>query len=144
MSVRSFLDTNVLVYTDDASEPRKQRQALELYRLWHTRGHAVVSTQVLQEYFVVSTRKLGVDPVIARRKVELFATMDVVVPQVDDILAATDLARLHSLSFWDALIVRAALAANCSVLYTEDLQPGFRVNGLRIRNPFAGAGAAVS
>lgn len=137
MTARSFLDTNVLAYTDDASEPRKQRQALELYRLCHMRGHAVVSTQVLQEYFVVSTGKLGVDPAIARRKVELFATMDVVVPQVDDILAATDLTRLHCLSFRDALIVRAALAANCSVLYSEDLQPGFRLNGLRITNPFA-------
>ena len=137
MSVRNFLDTNVLVYTDDTSEPRKQRQALELYRLWHTRGHAVVSTQVLQEYFVVSTRKLGVDPAIARRKVELFATMDVVILQVDNVLAATDLTRLHRLSFWDALIVRTALVANCSVLYSEDLQPGFRLNGLRIKNPFA-------
>lgn len=137
MSARSFLDTNVLVYTDDASEPRKQRQALELYHVCYARGHAVVSTQVLQEYFVATTRKLGVDPAIARRKLELFATMDVVVVQVDDILAASDLTRLHSLSFWDALIVRAALAANCSVLYSEDLQHGFRLNGLQIRNPFA-------
>ncbi len=67
MSARSFLDTNVLVYTDDASEPRKQRQAFELYRMCYTRGRAVVSTQVLQEYFVATTRKLGVDPAIARR-----------------------------------------------------------------------------
>lgn len=137
MIARSFLDTNVLVYTDDASEPRKQRRAFELYRACFTRGRGVVSTQVLQEYFVATTRKLGVDPAIARRKLELFATMDVVVTQVGDILAATDLARLHSLSFWDALIVRAALAANCSVLYSEDLQDGFRINGLQIRNPFA-------
>ena len=70
---------------------------------------------------MTATQKLGVDPVIARRKVELFATMDIVVTQVDDILAATDLARLHQFSFWDALIVRAALVANCSVLYS-----GFR------------------
>lgn len=67
MSARSFLDTDVLVDTDDASELRKQRQALELYRMCYTRGRAVVSTQVLQEYFVATTRKLGVDPAIARR-----------------------------------------------------------------------------
>ena len=108
MSARSFLDTNILVYTDDASEPRKHSQALELYSLQYARGHAVVSTQVLQEYFVATTRKLGVDPAIARRKVELFARMDVVVPQVDDVLAAADLSRFYPLSFWDALIVRAA------------------------------------
>ena len=137
MSARSFLDANVLVYTGDAFEPHKQRPALELNHLCHRRGHAVVSTQVLQECYVATTSRLRVDPAIARRKVELFATMDVVVPQVDDILAATDLARLHRLSFWDALIVRAALAANCSVLYSEDLQPGFRLNGLRIKNPFS-------
>ena len=137
MSVRSFFDTNVLVYTDDASDPDKQAKALGLYRQCHMRGHGVVSTQVLQEYFVTSTRKLGVEPAIARRKVELFATMDVVVTQVDDILAATDLSRLHQLSFWDALVIRAALAAHCSVLYSEDLQHGFRIDGLEITNPFA-------
>ena len=137
MSARSFLDANVLVYTGDAFEPHKQRPALELNRLCHRRGYAVVSTQVLRECYVATTSRLRVDPAIARRKVELFATMDVVVPQVDDILAATDLARLHRLSFWDALIVRAALAANCSVLYSEDLLPGFRLNGLRIKNPLS-------
>ncbi|MDE0165468.1 MAG: hypothetical protein OXL36_10260, partial [Bryobacterales bacterium] len=67
---------------------------------------------------------------------ELFATMDVMVTQVDDILAPTDLARLHPLSFWDALVIRAALAARCSVLYSEDLQHGFRIDGLEITNPF--------
>ncbi len=136
MNVRSFFDTNVLVYTDDASDPDKQAKALALYRQCHTRGRGVVSTQVLQEYFVTATRKLGVEPAIARRKVELFATLDVVVTQVDDILAATDLARLHQLSFWDALVIRAALAAHCSVLYSEDLQHGFRIDGLEITNPF--------
>lgn len=88
---------------------------------------------------MTSTRKLGVQPAIARRKVELFATMDVVVTQVDDILAATDLARLHPLSFWDALVIHAALAARYPVLYSEDLQHGFRIDGLEITNPFADA-----
>ena len=137
MSVRSFFDTNVLACTEDASDPDKQAKALGLYRQCHMRGHGVVSTQVLQEYFVTSTRKLGVEPAIARRKVELFATMDVVLTQVDDTLAATDLARLHQLSFWDALVIRAALAAHCSVLYSEDLQHGFGIDALEISNPFA-------
>ena len=69
-------------------------------------------------------------------KLELFATIDVVVTQVDDILAATDLARLHQFSFWEALVIRAALAAHCSVLYSEDLQRGFGIDGLEITNPF--------
>jgi predicted nucleic acid-binding protein len=67
-----------------------------------------VSLEVLQEYFVTVTRKLGVDPSTAGRKVELLAEFDVVVPEVPDILAAIDLHRLHRFSFWDAMVLRAA------------------------------------
>ena len=134
--MRSFFDTNVLAYTDDAGEPNKQATALKLHAASHQRGQGVVSTQVLQEYFVTATRKMGVDPVIARRKLELFSRMNVVVNQVDDVIAAVDLARLHSLSFWDALIVRAAQRAECSVLYSEGMQDGWRIDGLQNVNPF--------
>ena len=136
--MRSFFDTNVLAYTDDAGEPGKQATALRLHAACHRRGQAVVSTQVLQEYFVTVTRKMGVDPVIARRKLELFARMNVVVNQVDDVLAAVDLARLHTVSFWDALIVRAAQQAECRVIYSEDMQHGWKVDGVEVVNPFAG------
>ena len=135
--MRSFFDTNVLAYTDDAREPDKQAAALKLHAAAHRRGHGAVSTQVLQEYFVTTTRKMGVDPVVARRKLELFARMSVVVNRVDDVLAAVDLARLHTVSFWDALIVRAALQARCRVIYSEDLQHGWKVTGLEVVNPFA-------
>ena len=134
--MRSFFDTNVLAYTDDAGEPNKQATALKLHAASHQRGQGVVSTQVLQEYFVTTTRTIGVDPVIARRKLELFARMNAVVNQVDDAIAAVDLARLHSLSFWDALIVRAAQRAECSVLYSEGMQDGWRIDGLQNVNPF--------
>jgi predicted nucleic acid-binding protein len=137
MSVRSFLDSNVLVYTDDATAGGKQAAALDLVRRCRREGCGVVSTQVLQEYFVVSTRKLGVADEIARRKVELFARFDLVLNQVDDILAAIDLRRLHGLSFWDGLIVRAALRSGSRILYSEDLQAGRRIDGLEIVNPFS-------
>ena len=136
--MRSFFDTNILAYTDDAAEPAKQATALKLHAGCHRRGQAVVSTQVLQEYFVTVTRKMGVDPVIARRKLELFTRMSVVVNQVSDVLAAVDLARLHTLSFWDALIVRAAQQAECRVIYSEDMQHGWKVDGVEVVNPFAG------
>src|ERR1700681_247475 len=91
MTARSFFDTNVLVYADDNAAPIKQGLAAELIAE-HRRGRTgVVSLQVLQEYFVVATRKLGVDPQTARRKVELLAEFDVVTPEVSDILAAIDL-----------------------------------------------------
>src|SRR5437879_1163702 len=136
MSVRSFLDTNVLVYADDKAAPAKQRRALEVITEHRRAGTGVVSLQVLQEYFVVVTRKLQVDARIARRKIELLAEFDVATPEVADILAAIDLHRLHSLSFWDALVVRAAKQAGCSVLFSEDLQQQREIDGVRIVNPF--------
>ena len=136
MSARSFFDTNVLVYTDDASALVKQRRAVELVSEHRRGGTGVVSLQVLQEYFVTVTRKLGVDARVARRKVELLAEFDVATPGVPDILAAIDLHRLHSFSFWDALILRAAQQAGCSVVFSENMQHTRDIDGLRVLNPF--------
>ncbi|MFO0581069.1 MAG: PIN domain-containing protein [Anaeromyxobacter sp.] len=136
MSVRSFFDTNVLVYLDDPSAPKKQRRALDLYAEHRRAGTGVISIQVLQEYFATVTRKYAVDAASARRKVELFAEFDVVVPDVSDVLGAIDLHRLRGLSFWDAMVVSAAKQAGCAVLLTEDLQDGRELEGLRVVNPF--------
>lgn len=136
MSVRSFFDTNVLVYSDDNSSKRKQARALELLAEHRRAGTGVVSLQVLQEYFVTVTRKLQVDAQVARRKVELLAQFDVAAPEIADVLAAIDLHRLHGFSFWDALIVRAAQQAACRVLFSEDLQHNRVIDGLRVMNPF--------
>ena len=136
MSARSFFDTNVLVYADDKAFPAKQRRALDLMAEHRRAGTGVVSLQVLQEYFVTVTRKLRVDPRIARRKIELLAEFDVVSPEVADILAAIDLHRLHGFSFWDALVLRAAKQAGCSVLLSEDLQAARESDGVQIVNPF--------
>lgn len=139
MAARSFLDTNVLVYSDDRSAPAKQRRAIELLAEHRRAGTGVVSLQVLQEYFVAATRKLGVDPAVARRKVELLAELDVAEPDLGDVLAAIDLHRLHGFSFWDALVLRAAKQSGCTVLLTEDLQDRREVDGVRIVNPFRAA-----
>jgi len=136
MSARSFFDTNVLVYADDKAAPAKQRRAVELVAEHRRAGTGVVSLQVLQEYFVTVTRKLKVDPRVARRKVELLAEFDVATPGVADILAAIDLHRLHDFSFWDALILRAAYQAGCSVLLSENLQETRKTNGVLVVNPF--------
>lgn len=136
MSARSFLDTNVLVYTDDHDEPGKQRLAILLIERCRKERSGVVSTQVLQEYYVAATRKLGVSPEIARRKVQLFANFSVIKPDVEQILAAVDLHRLHSISFWDALILGSAREGGCAVVYTEDLHDGWNIDGVRVINPF--------
>ncbi len=136
MGVRSFFDTNVLIYADDRAAPAKQRRALELLAEHRRAATGVVSLQVLQEYFVTITRKLGVEAAVARRKVELLAEFDVAAPDVADILAAIDLHRLHGFSFWDALIVRSAKQSGSRVLFSEDFQHGREVDGLLIVNPF--------
>jgi predicted nucleic acid-binding protein len=134
--MRTFFDTNVLIYADDKAALAKRRRALELLAEHRRARTGVVSMQVLQEYFVTVTRKLRVDPAVARRKVELLAEFDVAAPEVGDILAAIDLHRLHGFSFWDALVVRAAKQAGCGVLYSEDMQGMREIDGVRIVNPF--------
>jgi predicted nucleic acid-binding protein len=136
MSVRSFFDTNVLIYADDKDSPPKQDRALALVAEHRRAGTGVVSLQVLQEYFVTVTRKLQVDARTARRKVELIAEFDVATPDFADILAAIDLHRLHGFSFWDALILRAAKQSGCSVLFSEDMQDLREIDGVQIVNPF--------
>ena len=136
MSARSFFDTNVLIYTDDRAAPAKQHRALDLVAEHRRAGTGVVSLQVLQEYFVTVTRKLHVEAQVARRKVELLAEFDVAALGLPDILAAIDLHRLHQFSFWDALILRAAMQTGCAVLFSENMQQAREVDGVRIVNPF--------
>jgi len=137
MSVRSFLDTNVLVYTDDADAPRKKETALDLVESASIGGWGVVSTQVLQEYYSVTTRKLGLPKDIARAKVEIFGRLNLATVEMPTILGAIDIHRLHDVSFWDGLIIHTARSAGCRIMYTEDLQHGCLFDGLEVVNPFA-------
>lgn len=137
MSDRVFVDTNIFVYADDrAARAKRVRARAVLSELVRTR-RAVVSTQVMQEYFTAATRKLGLSPERARTRVERLSRLDVVLVRPELIFGAIDLCRLHPLSFWDALVVRSASAAGCGRLLTEDLQAGQTIDGVRIENPFA-------
>jgi predicted nucleic acid-binding protein len=133
---RSFLDTNILVYSDDPRDPAKQAKALDLIKDHLRQRTGVVSLQVLQEYFVSATGKLKLDSELAKARVEFFARFQVAEPTVGDILAAIDLHRLHGLSLWDTLILRCAKQSGCGVLFTEDMQHGQVIDGVRIVNPF--------
>ena len=135
-SPRTFLDTNILLYGDDLAHAAKQQRALELI-LEHKAQHTgVVSLQVLQEYFVNATRKLGLDPGLVRQKVETYCRFDVVEPVAADILAAIDFHRLHGFSYWDALVLHCARKSCCRILLTEDMQHGQVIDGVKIVNPF--------
>jgi predicted nucleic acid-binding protein len=136
MSDRVFVDTNIFVYADDrAARTKRARARAVLSELIRTR-RAVVSTQVMQEYFAAAIKKLGLSPERARSRVERLNRLDVVLVRPELILGAIDLCRLQPLSFWDALVVRSASAAGCGRLLSEDLQDGQTIDGVRIENPF--------
>jgi predicted nucleic acid-binding protein len=134
----TFVDTNVLVYAHDSAEPSKQPVAQRLLEsLWETRT-GTLSTQVLQEFYVVATRKF-VPPMskrAAREIVALYGTWPLVPVDVPLIQTASRLEERHKLPFWDALIIEAARRAGASRLATEDLRDGWRIGGVRIENPF--------
>jgi predicted nucleic acid-binding protein len=134
--LRSFLDTNILLYCDDPAHVSKQGRALELVLEHKAQRTGVVSLQVLQEYFVNATRKLGLDPGLARQKVETYSRFDVFEPVAADILAAIDFHRLHRISYWDALVLHSARKSGCRVVLTEDMQHGQEFDGVKIVNPF--------
>ena len=138
---RAFVDTNVLLYAHDASETVKQPIARSVLEALWQEGTGALSTQVLQEFYVVATKKLR-RPLArdeAREIVQLYATWPVVVIDPMLVLAATRIEEGHQLSFWDALIVEAARISGAERLITEDLQAGRVVEGVRFENPFVGA-----
>jgi predicted nucleic acid-binding protein len=134
--MRTFFDSNVLLYADDAKYPEKLKRAVALIQEHRRRRTGVISLQILQEYFVNARRKLNLDAETARYKVEFFAQFQLVEPKFDDILAAIDIHRLHGVSYWDALVLYCARRSGCTVLLTEDLQHGQKIEGIRIVNPF--------
>jgi predicted nucleic acid-binding protein len=136
MNGKEFVDTNILVYAFDRTAGDKREKAVALLtRLWSERA-GCLSLQVIQEFYVTTTKKLNMPTVEALAQVERFGKWAVHRPVFEDILVAIQMHRAKSISFWDALIVRSALAAGCRVLWTEDLTARQRWDGLVVRNPF--------
>lgn len=131
-----FFDTNILLYADDADAGVKTGIARDLLRRSLVERTGVVSTQVLQEFYVNARKKLNLDGAAARARIEIYLGFDVVTVSPALVLAAVDLNRLDSISFWDALVVRAAEHSACATLYSEDLQDGRRFGAVRVVNPF--------
>ena len=136
---REFVDANVLVYAFDVSAGRKKAAAEGLLaNLWET-GTGCLSVQVLQEFFVTVTGKVTPPMPVedAADRIRELATWRVFAPTADDVLGAIALHKQARLSFWDAMVVRAAAETGCSILWTEDLNDGQLLQGVRVRNPFA-------
>ena len=130
-----FLDTHILVYGLDQSDAGKQKQCRRLIKSLTAENSGVISTQVMQEFYVAATTKLGADPLLIKdilRSLERFETV-VVSPML--IKDAIDCAIINRISFWDALIVASAESAHCETLWTENLNHGQVIRGVRIENP---------
>jgi predicted nucleic acid-binding protein len=136
---RTFVDTNILVYAYNRSEEGRLPVAQAvLDEIWKSRTGAI-STQVLQEFYVVATRKFDppMTPRAARAAISAYSVWLIVQVDLAMILAASYLVERHSLSFWDALIIEAAHRAGASRVLSEDLQTGRRIGDVIIENPFA-------
>ncbi|HMD37717.1 MAG TPA: PIN domain-containing protein [Candidatus Acidoferrum sp.] len=139
MNGKFFLDTNIFIYEDSPSDPAKQAVAIRLIEDAFASGNGIVSFQVVQEFFSVAFRRFH-PPMAhaeAQRKLAItFAPLLVVHSSYSLYQRALGLSSHHSISWYDSLIVAAALEGGCRILYTEDLQHGQKFDTVRIQNPF--------
>ena len=135
---RQFVDTNILVYAHDVTAGDKHAVARALVEeLWEARD-GCLSVQVLQEFFVTTTRKIPkpLDLPAAAQIIEDLTHWHVHTPAAADVLAAIDIHQRMGTSFWDAMILRSAKELECQILYSEDLNSGQEYDGVLLRNPF--------
>lgn len=131
-----FADTNILVYAVDPREPVKRAIARRLLREAAAGKSLVLSTQVLQEFYVTVLRQRLLSAQEAAEALRLWMVGEVVGATPALVLQAVELHQQHGFAFWDALVVRAAIEAGCTTLYSEDMQHGRSIGGLAIVNPF--------
>jgi predicted nucleic acid-binding protein len=135
-----FIDTNLLVYAYDSSAGKKWRTSVEILSLLWTHRTGVLSTQVLQELFVSLTQKVK-NPIpskTAKKIISDFLHWPLIVNDGKNILNAIDIEIKYHFSFWDSLILQAALVSKCEFLLSEDFQDGQVIESVSIANPFLG------
>lgn len=136
MSDRVFVDTNVFLYAIDRADKVKQSKARKILKEIALNKQGVISTQVIEEAYNGATKKLKVAPAKVRRWIEQFENFEIVNLDLSAIKSGIDCSILNQLSLWDGLIIAAAEMAKCEVLYTEDMNSGQLIRGVRITNPF--------
>ncbi len=135
---RVFVDTNILLYAIDAAAGSRQSIAdASMHELWES-GRGIISTQVLQEFYAVATRKIPKTLSIqeARGIVRDLIEWEVVVNNSESVLRAIDLQERYGYSFWDCLIIDAAIQSAADLLLSEDLPHGLEIGGVQFVNPF--------
>ena len=139
MSAKYFIDTNIFVNSFDDSQPLKKEQALALIREALETGAGIISTQVIQEFLNVAVQKFAVPMKIedAREYLRLVLNpLRQVYPDLALYESCLELQAETRCSFYDALILAAAIRGGCKVLYSEDLQDGQALRGVKIMNPY--------
>jgi len=136
VSPKVFLDTNILVYANDAAAGHKHVRALDLVAQYLVQGNAAISTQVCIEYASVAVNKLGQPRAAVEHQLGVLYNFEIVQVSPDLICAGLRLMQAYSLSFWDAVIVAAAQAAHCYEILTEDMADGQMYGPVRAVNPF--------
>ncbi len=137
---RSFIDANILLYSIDFSYPDRQTIASNLLRDLASTGTGVISIQIAHEFASNLIRKFGRTPEEASLLCEGLSDLAFAESNLDTLRDALRIMSVASLSFWDACVVAAAKQAGCAQLYSEDLNPGQVVSGIRILNPFLKSG----
>src|SRR6266705_2547188 len=139
MSGKTFIDTNVLIYAHDIDASAKHQAAKAVLReLWSERA-GVLSTQVLQEFYINVTRKIPspLSKDLARLVVSSYSIWGVETTPTE-ISAAFRIEDESRIGFWDALIVSSAAKSGATRILSEDLNAGQRIAGILVENPFAG------
>jgi predicted nucleic acid-binding protein len=139
MSDRFFLDTNIFVYSFDQITPVKAQKAKHLIRMALTTQKGIISYQVVQEFFNVALKRFSQPMQAAEAEQYLRTVFNPLVGVHSSQVLYVEALHLHAqcgLSWYDSLIVSAALQARCDLLYTEDLQHGQRFGSLQVTNPF--------
>lgn len=131
-----FIDTNILVYALDNKDKEKKKKTREIIKKVIDSYQAVISTQVIKEFYVVATKKLNIDPIIAKNIIHNFHNMEIVNNDLEIIEQAIDISVISQLSFWDSLIIAAAERSNCEYIISEDLNAGQIYRGVELINPF--------
>lgn len=136
MSDRVFLDTNIFIYSHDHKDAVKRKAARDLIFTSYKTGTATVSTQVLSEFFRVYTGKLKLPYTAAIKELHFMSQCRVLEQNIALVISAASFYSRYSLSFWDAMIIAAAVESSAKVLYSEDLQSGQEIEGVRVVDPF--------
>jgi len=139
MSARYFLDTNVFVYSFDRRSPGKQRRSIDLIHTALSSGEGVISTQVVQEFLNVATRKFRVPMKAKDARVYLRQVLNPLCQVFPDLAlyeSCLEIQKRTKFSFYDSLILAAGISAGCSRLYSEDLQANREIDGIEITNPY--------